>query len=608
MIRRLVALLLLLTPACAGMLAGKDSMAPHLAPRACATDQDCSKARNEVCRAANGSGAPGSGGAMSSKDGICVIPAPSVPTSEIYLEVRPLSEAVPPTQFGPVDLANGQNQQLVLPAPGQVSGTVVLHSNRAPVVQAKLHFQFAPLIPDRPLSFDATSGGDQGDQPGAFSLLLPQGNFRLTVVPPISTTLDPLTDQPLVPPPEHPFTGAVSLSTLAAVPQAIEVSGPNELVNFAGTAQVARGGSPVPVPAGVDVWAVDADSIPASATGAQALQGTLLAQPVTTDQSGSFSLWLPRLPDGQSAYHVRLQLGPSSNGAQFPSFVDPTVYTVDGTSKPQAAARAPIEIDRRVDVSGQVLAASPDGVPIGVADAQVTFHTDDETSPFSYSTTVLTDATGAYQAKLFPGAYLPLAVLPPSEPTYHHVPWGLCPPVSRSDFVVQAGESATQDFECDYPRDLAVDLAGESLSGGAPVPFVAVEAVRRADDQVDQDLHLRAVSDETGVFSLYVPAGEYTLILTPPSNAKLPVTTESVGALSPPLDPTDPNEQPPRLMIELDQPFDLFGQLFSANASHPLAASIEAYVVNADKTSQLVGQGASSSDGSYSLIVPATGP
>ncbi len=584
--------LLLAVAGCAGLLAGKDA-APRPPPRACATDADCSRARHEVCRVADGSGTPspeGSGSPLARFTGICVIPAlPS--TSEVYLEVRPVSPAVPATQLGPVELASGQNQQLVLPRPATVTASVVDHATQRPVGQAKVRFRLTPLIPDRPLSFDATAEGADGQTPGRLTRLLPAGSYGVTLVPPAPAGLV------IQPPPEHPFVGAVPLSQLAPAPQTFALSDSSELVTFAGAASLEHDGQVVPA-AKVEVWAMAADSVPAGETGAKALAGTALAQPVTTDALGRFTLWLPRLSAGEAAHTVRLQFGPASDGAAFPSFVDPTVYTVDASGAQPSKPPPSATVDSPVEVTGHVQLLRHSGL-VGLANARVTFHTADD-SPFSYTTTVVTDENGAYDVQLFPGTYQPLAAMPPPDGQAEGVPIGLCAPASDQNFEIDSGSAAkTRDFLC-AP---AAPLAGDARYHDVKVPFVAVEAVRHKDQSLAEGQHLLTTSDAGGVFAMYVPPGDYDLILTPPASTKLPVTIDHIGEV-----PNAADQAPARLVIELDPPFELFGQLFSGDAAHPVAASIEAYAVGPDGTSQLVGQGAASADGSYSLILPASGP
>lgn len=566
----------------AGDTAGKP------APRTCSVDTDCASERHEVCRLADGSGTPVLTGGVPTFDGVCVIPA-RAGNGEVFLEVRPLVDDQPVTQFGPVRLADGQNQLLTIPAPFAISGTVAYHGTTPPqpVKRAKVKFKLDAPIDGRPLTYETLTDGDDGELPGHFRIRLPPGAYTVLVTPPA---------QPggLAPPTERVFPGKVEASRLAEGPNLLLVSSESELVPFSGKAQLTRNGNAVPA-AGLKVWAIDASTIDEGAVrpGAAA---RAMAQPATTGEDGSFTLWLARHheanePEGQ-IHPVRLQFGPGPD-APFPTFLDPTTYKVGSHGWSPTLAGPVARIDAPVKVHGHVFATGRGASSRPVPRARVTFRTVDRAS-FSYAVTVLADDLGAYTAELFPEVYTAVALsaeqagLAPS----------LCPPAPGAGEILPESDG-TLDFSCEAQGHLLGVVQEHSNALGE----VIVEAVRRKDALVPEELRTRSITDGDGAFALALGRGTYDVTLTPPKASKLPaklIRGLELGATG-----ASPSVS---LVVELDPPFELFGKLFAGAQNHPLAAAIEAYAPNPDGGALLVGQAVSQEDGAYSLVLPAQQP
>jgi hypothetical protein len=254
-------------------------------------------------------------------------------------------------------------------------------------------------------------------------------------------------------------------------------------------------------------------------------------------------------------------------------------------------------VEAPVRVRGRVRARRADGGLEALPGARVTFHTVDR-ARFAYSVTVIADEDGRYEASLFPEVYAALAVAPPES----GVSQALCPPAGGPGELLADAAVEGYDFRC----EARVALFGLVRSRLVGVGDVAVEAVRRKDALVAEELRQRTTTDADGHFSVALPRGTYDLTLTPPRNAKLPtklvrglVLGERAG------DGTSVVRE--SIVVELDAPFELFGRLFSGDQSRPLAATIEAYSVDGEGA-RLVGQAVSAPDGAYSLVLPAQAP
>lgn len=573
-------------------------MASKGAARACARDSDCSTARDEICRVTDGSGTPApatDGGSLMTNAGVCVIPS-GASVGEVFLEIRPLAANLPVTQLGPIRLADGQNQQLLVPATVSVDGLVVYHATvpPQPVKRARLKFRQQSLIGDRPLVFEATSQADDGDAPGRFTRQVPAGRYDLVVFPPQLPNID------IKAPAERPFVDGFDVSTLAGRVNVLEVSNPNELVTFSGKATLQRDGRVVPA-ANLQVWAMgEAPARGSSPTGPLAQVGRPVAQPVTTDEDGRFTLWLPRTGDAGTAHKVRLQFGPGPDGAPFPTFLDPTVYEVDASGVKPAQAPTSAAIGTPIEVHGRVQ-YQDHGRTFGLANARVTFRTTDE-ARFLYSLTVLTDGSGNYTASLFPEAYSALALPPPDA----EESIGLCPLETGADTRVRPEDARERSFLCEQRFPLFGAI--RDLDDTATVPGVVVEAVRRRDALVPDEIRARTTTDGHGTFALNLMRGLYDLTFTPPPDRKLAIKLVRNIQMPASRDSGGGGAGSDSIVIELDPPFELFGRLFRGDVSHPLGASIEAYAVGADGTSLLVGQAVSKDDGSYSIVLPASAP
>lgn len=582
----LVALVALTLGGC--LFAADDGLSDRDAPpaRACHdAARHCNTKLGEVCRKPDGSGSPQAlPGEEERFDGICVIPA-ARSVREVFVEVRPeVTTGLPTMQLGPVSLAAGQNQELRLPEPARVSGTV-LFAGMTPeqrVERAQVRFRSRPLIPGRPLSVDAETLSDPlPSRSGTFERVLAPGAYTITVqAPDLDETRAP---------PERPFGDGYIEVESGQRPFQFEVSSRSDLIRLSGQVLVRTAEGLVPAEA-IEVWAMDARGMADKLVVSRQLLGTSLAQPVRTGRDGRFVLWLPRRPR-EGAHELRLQFGPAPDAAQpFPSFRLDQVFQVSESQE----LDAPIVLEGiggRRDVTGVVL--DMDGLP--VPGATVTFGTLD-TEPFDFRASVQTGPDGAFRVQLYPGTYGAIAqprkaLETPNHPT---LPLGLCPLGGELRVPADDPNDLSVQFTCEQRRVLFGRVLVPSMPGEG-APHVVVEAVRRADGLVPALVREQTTTDATGQFLLALSPGIYDLTLRPAPSLKLPYkTVRGVDA-----------DQPGLVVVELDRPFELFGQLVDA-AGRPVPGTVEAYAVDETGAASLVGRGLSAADGSYALVLPTS--
>lgn len=536
--------------------------------RACGSNDDCAADRAEVCRRPDGTGSPvaDADAGTPSWDGICVLRS-SRSAAEIYLEVRPTAGvALPVAQLGPISLAAGQNQELVVPAPAAIGGSVVYANPSRPVARARVRFRSRGLIPGRPQTFEVETGASGGDE-GRFSRVLPSDAYQVTVLPP-----DLFVGDRLVPAPaERPFGDALTdvLSGLRTL--TFEITGTDELLRFSG-AVLDDAAAPV---AGIEVWAIDARPAGSLLPTGGRTGPRRVSQPVRTDADGRFTLWLPRVPAGREPHLLELRFGPAA-GDDFPSYAPGTRYELTEAFE----LPAPVVLERvreRVTVTGQVHDRAVSTVRVHTVDREA----------IGYEALARVDPTGAFTVSVPPGIYLASA-----QPDAEGAGLGVC--VSRGEF--RADGLTPVDIYCPPSRRLAGQVIGPR---GEPVSGVVVEIARRADVLVAEVRRDQAVTGFNGHFAFEIGDGTYDFSLQPPPEARLPF--QVLRALELSAAGTDS-----LLVVELGAPFELFGRLLGGALGEPLAATLEAYAVDPETGEPLlVGRGLSKADGSYSIVVPA---
>lgn len=539
-------------------------------PRACGSDLDCTGERGEICRRPDGTGSPvaDADAGVPVWDGICVIRS-ARSSAEIFLEIRPTADAALPTaQVGPVRLSAGQNQELVLPPPATVAGSVsYAGASPRPVPRARVRFRSRGLIPGRPLLFEAETGA-HGAEAGQFTRVLPSDAFSVLVVPP-----DVQVGERLVgPPPERPLGDAYTDVLIGTRTLSFEISGTDELVRVSGAA-VDRDGAPVE---GIEVWAVDSrpGASPPRPSGPR-LGARPLCQPVRTDAAGRFTLWLPRVAAGREPHRVQLRLGPPAD-TDFPSYAPAETWEITGSLElpPLVLERVRERVQLRGVVRGRFV---PTTLRVSTVDRE----------SVGYETLATVDGSGAFMALVPPGIYVAAA-----QPDLRDGGLAVC--ASRGEF--RADGSAPIQLECPQPGALSGRIIGPR---GEPVPNVLVNITRRPD-VLTRDLRSdQTVSDEDGYFRFSVGEGTYDFALHPAPDSRLPfqlLRNIQVAAGRP----------DSLLVVELGAPFELFGRLLLGALGAPVAASLEAYVVDPETNEALlVGRGLSKADGSYSIVVPA---
>lgn len=556
---------------CSFEIAGRMEAPPA---RACSdTARHCDTSRGEVCRRPDGTGAPiaATDGGSEAFNGICVIVGTQA-TGDVFLEVRPTDATIPTSQVGPISLARGSNQDVVVPAPVSVNGAV-RDTTQAAVERARVRFRSNGLIAGRPLVFDTESGGD--DAPGIFARLLPQGSYSVTV--------QPRDRNELRPPPERPLGDAATSLNESTQRLDLEVSHPSDLIAVSGRVMLAGLDTNTPA-TGVEVWAmaVDDESIlPIRPT------GRAVAQPARTDGDGRFTFWLPRIPTGEKGHRIWLSVSPLVDGPLLPTFRFAEILEITesrelATPLLLAGAGGPLA---PVEVTGRVV--NPDG-SAGVGSARLSFRTVDD-APFAFATTVTTDAGGRFAARLFPAKYRASALPAPSFDGTAGL--GAC---GLTDAVDLTRDTPDLTIRC-APRHF---VFGQVIDAqGVPVANVQVEAVRQPDAAVGEELRDQALTDGNGNFRIGLAAGKHDIVLQPPPGAGPFKTLRGLKVASEASDDL--------LVLQLDAPFDLFGRLFSGDVGKGLAGSIEAYSVLPDGTTVLVGRGLAQGDGSFAITLPA---
>lgn len=580
---------LAVVPACEFAIDIDDPVPP---PRTCISDSDCVSARREVCRLPDGSGSPlalnsaGSNAEARTGGGICIVPG--TPTErEVWLEIRPdRSTALPQTQYGPVNLGSGQNQELVLPKPAMVTGRVEDGATQQAVPGARVRFRTSPLIPGRPLTFDFESDTKRETEGRLTGRLLPAADYSVLISPPdVGDTRTP---------PELPVE--TSLAGPLDEELVFVVSNANELIRVTGTLLVQRDGDTIPA-ANVEVWAIDGHSHRMkSMSSAPVVGARALSQPVRTDASGSFALHLPRLPD--SGEHVfRLQAGGAVGGAAFPTFVTGEEFTVTASTELEPLVLGTVEAP--VLVRTLVVDAAHQPIP----GARVTLRPVE--APYTFVASALTNGKGEADVTAFPGTWTAVAQPPPNTP------YGLCQFDGPVEFGGDdsgdgfSGDGITPELVLVCPRAHRLTghvldhrlVASEGVHRFVPVANVSVEAVRRPDEIFADEIHVQVRTGEDGTFDVAVSPGIYDVAFFPTSSSKLPFKHVQM------LEVVEGEESSP-LVVVLDEPFELFGQLFSGDSSRPVGGTLEAWAVDAGGNALLVGRGIAQLDGSYSILLP----
>ena len=132
------------------------------------------------------------------------------------------------------------------------------------------------------------------------------------------------------------------------------------------------------------------------------------------------------------------------------------------------------------------------------------------------------------------------------------------------------------------------------------VSEVEAEVVRRPDALVDHEIRQHVKTDELGWFKVALSLGVYDVVLTAPKARKLATTRTRVDVI---------DERPLSIVMGMTEPYELFGSLFLRDRQHPIAASLEAYVIETDADGSsgraaLVGAGVSDAAGRFSLVLP----
>jgi hypothetical protein len=549
------------------------------APRGCASDSDCSAARNEVCRLADGSvmhtAAPAG---KATTTGTCVIPATGS-TRQIYLEIHPVGNtSTLPVQMPPISLSAGQNQSFAVPLPVNVNGAVVEGGTQRPVAQANVHFRLIPTIPNRPQFFDATTLGD-----GTFSRPLPKGvSYTVTV----DRQAPDSTPAPLE---VFPNVHVDANGQLAA----FTTTDPADIAFLNGTL-LTDGSSGPRFLSGMGVLALAAST---DATSSR----SVVSETAHTAQDGTFRLALSKrlITTPGTTWPVQLQVAPLSATALMPTFLGLSpvdVLNMLSFSTPLVLPGAP------VTVHGTVLA--PDGSPVG--GAQVSLKTTDSaqtsSGKFSFSTTTTTLADGSFQVPVLPADYTVLAQQPPDVTGMEPVNLGLCG-------LTPGGQGTTLHADANSPNAVILGCenrqwtAGQvQASNGQTVPDVVVVATRRPTPALSDAVLFQTTTDENGVFWLPLVSGTYDINLQPSAGSKLPFTWAPAAIEA-------GDDVPAHLpILVLAAPFELFGAMVSDGTDHaPVEALIEAYAAETT-TTVLIGRGQSSSDGKYSIILPSASP
>lgn len=539
----------------------------------------CDTARGEICRRADGSGRPlaPTVGEEQVFDGICVLTGTQA-SGQVFFEIQPADANAPRTQFGPVTLDKKQNQELFVPEPVAVGGLVTYTDTKDSyaVEGARVRFKSVPLIPGRALVFE-TQSSDEIDSGGRYERLLPQGTYIVTV--------QPREREEVKPPQERPFGDKQVPIDASTSELNLVVSNPNALLSVSGTVLKLVAGQEEPA-VGVNVWAMAAEN--ELATTPRAGTGTPIAQAARTGPEGRFTLWLPRATKPNDAHRIRLEVGPASDGAPFPTFrIDPQVWEVSESMKlPEPIVLSNGELGlESVKAQGQVVA--PDGSLI--AGARISFRTLDEEA-IAFATTVLADDNGQFEASLFAGNYQATAIAPEEDSDV--VPIGLCS--LKGALAITNAPVSNLVLSCEKRRFLygqVIDSKGQS------VPNVTISAVRHPDARSADQLREERISDGDGRFRLALSPGTYDFTFAPPAAVAPLKTIENVLV--------DTLRSDSLLVFALDPPFELFGKVFSGKSGQPLGGTLDAWVVSASGQATLVGRGLAQRDGSYSIVLPA---
>ncbi len=543
--------------------------------RSCGSDAECDSTRNEVCRAADGTGTP-SGTSAAIPKGICIVPADRS-GGQVYLEVRPTSgtDALA-IQVGPVQLSNGQNQTITIPTPVTAQGLVSYHGLSRAVGGAKILFVSDPLIPGHSQTLSTTSVNDLPAQMGEFSRRVPQGAYFVTVVPPAQGGTTP--------PPEMPLgTGSVRITSQTDAIQ-LAVSNANELLRVTGTVRLLHGLTPAPAP-GIEVAATRYRGNTMAPT-----RALLLAQPQTTDANGSFTLLFPGPLSPGFADKVSFQFAPDGYSGPLPTFSwNEPIDVVQAAAALNGAF--PLPVADPVTVTGNVVDSS--GSPLAGARVALRTKSDTEKASMSYLATATTLDDGTFSLQAFPGTYSAVAVPASLVASSSGASVGLCRPRTRP-FVV--GDHATSTSLVCEP---GLVQFGQVLDASfAPAANVAVTAVRRPDDDMPDPIRFTTTTGSDGSFAVALASGTYDVAFEPAASMKLPF--KAVRGIQ-----VDAAHERPLLVVQLDATFELFGELLQDIDQTPVAANIDVYTV-ASGQATLVGHGVSGPDGKYSLVLPAS--
>lgn len=546
-------------------------------PRTCYDEAlHCDTARGEICRRADGSGQPlpPTVGEEQVFDGICVMTGTQA-SGEVFFEFQATNANTPRTQFGPVSLSKKQNQELFVPEPVLVRGTVSYDGTSRTVEGARVRFKSVSNIPGRSLVLE-TQSSNEHESSGQYEKLLPQGRYVVTVLP--------REHEEVKPPQEKPFADDLIMIDAATNRLDLVVSNPNTLMSVSGVVLALKAGQEEPVE-GVNVWAMSAER--ESSSTLRAGTGTPVAQPARTAADGRFTLWLPRVTEQQKSHRIRLEVGPASDGAPFPTFrIDTHTWEVAEPMKlpdPIVLSNGESGI-ATTKARGQVLAA--DGSP--VAGARISFRTLDDEA-FAFTTTVQADNNGRFEASLFAGRYQATAIAPIED--FNEVPMGLCS--LKGVLTVSDAPVDGLVLSCEKRRFLYGQVID---SKGQPVPDVTVSAVRHPDARSADQLREERTSDSQGHFRLALSPGTYDFTFAPPAAIAPLKSIENVLV--------DSLRSDSLVVVALDPPFELFGKLFSERSGEPLGGALDAWVVNNGQAT-LVGRGLAQRDGSYSIVLPA---
>jgi len=311
--------------------------------------------------------------------------------------------------------------------------------------------------------------------------------------------------------------------------------------------------------------------VPGIQARAVGLEHGLLSTVAVTDSDGAFEVLLP--PGGGEGY--ALHLVPTDANPHYPRV---TLEDIHPNTQPDIGDITLGGGGEAVTVAGEL--TNGDGGSAG-AGAQIEF-----AAPIGqglYETTARADPDGHFKVDLLPGDYS-VRVVPDMDGTDAVTRWSCSVAVDtpRLDpFVLQ-------------PK---TELSGRILdpSGDAPVAGVVVEALLVGNGDVEGLYRaIGTLSEPDGSFRLALDPGSHDLTLIPPPHLGMPRRLEHGMAL----------HETTRQEFQLRDPSVVHGVLLLPSGVPAVGFRVGVYTV-ADGRADLIGEGETSEDGSYRIVLPS---